>query len=128
MELQKKAKDISRATKLYSGARLHPEQATASDTKVLVFDMAGRKVLTPKRSLKIRNHSPDGFSWGYGGSGCAQLALAILLDWSDDIELAQRHYQAFKWEFVSQWGDFWDIYSDEIQEFIDKEESNGNLR
>ncbi len=30
--------------------------------------------------LDLANHSPDGFSWGYGGSGPAQLALAILAD------------------------------------------------
>lgn len=35
--------------------------------------------LSPAASLKLRNHSPDGFSWGYLGSGPAQLALAILL-------------------------------------------------
>jgi hypothetical protein len=29
-------------------------------------------------SLKIQSHSPDGFEWGYGGSGPAQAALAIL--------------------------------------------------
>lgn len=29
----------------------------------------------------IRNHSPSGFEWGYGGSGPAQLALAILADY-----------------------------------------------
>lgn len=31
-------------------------------------------------SQKLWNHSPTGFEWGYGGSGPAQLALAILLD------------------------------------------------
>lgn len=30
-------------------------------------------------SLAIRDHSPDGFEWGYAGSGPAQSALAILL-------------------------------------------------
>ena len=30
--------------------------------------------------LNIRNHSPTGFAWGYGGSGPAQLSLAILVD------------------------------------------------
>ncbi len=30
--------------------------------------------------LEIRNHSPSGFEWGYGGSGPAQLALALLAD------------------------------------------------
>jgi hypothetical protein len=32
------------------------------------------------RFEEIANHSPDGFEWGYGGSGPAQLALAILAD------------------------------------------------
>ena len=30
--------------------------------------------------LDLWNHSPTGFEWGYGGSGPAQLALAILAD------------------------------------------------
>lgn len=33
----------------------------------------------PRQSQRVMNHSPDGFEWGYGGSGPAQLALAILL-------------------------------------------------
>lgn len=37
------------------------------------------KYLDPKSSQKYHNHSPDGFNWGYGGSGPAQLALAIML-------------------------------------------------
>ncbi len=32
--------------------------------------------LPPRNDL--RNHSPDGFSWGYAGSGPVQLALALL--------------------------------------------------
>ena len=35
--------------------------------------------LDHKGSCKVYNHSPTGFSWGYGGSGPSQLALAILL-------------------------------------------------
>lgn len=31
--------------------------------------------------LDLFNHSPSGFSWGYGGSGPAQLALGILCDY-----------------------------------------------
>lgn len=29
------------------------------------------KYLSPKRSQKVYNHSPDGFNWGYTGSGPA---------------------------------------------------------
>ena len=48
----------------------------------------------------MRNHSPTGFAWGYGGSGPAQLALAILLHLADRAT-AERFYQAFKWECIA---------------------------
>lgn len=34
--------------------------------------------IKPARSQRVSNHSPDGFNWGYTGSGPAQTALAIL--------------------------------------------------
>lgn len=52
--------------------------------------------------LDLRKHSPDGFAWGYSGSGPAQLALAILCDFLGDDEQAQRAYQHFKAEVVSR--------------------------
>ncbi len=30
--------------------------------------------------LGLHNHSPDGFDWGYQGSGPAQLTLALVAD------------------------------------------------
>ena len=59
--------------------------------------------LDPRPSQKMRNHSPDGFEWGYGGSGPAQLALAILLDLlgEDHQPAAQAHYQNFKDAFIA---------------------------
>ncbi len=67
---------------------------------VLRVDASGSaRPLSPR--LDLRNHSPTGFNWGYGGSGSAQLALAILADALGD-ELAQRHYQEFKWAFVAR--------------------------
>jgi len=66
----------------------------------------GKSELLPGKSQKIRNHSPSGFSWGYGGSGPAQLALAILLKFVDS-ETAVSLYQEFKWDIVARWeGDF----------------------
>lgn len=58
--------------------------------------------ISPRASQKVINHSPDGFSFGYGGSGPAQAALAILLEFTDR-ETALRLYQTFKWEHVSKW-------------------------
>lgn len=58
------------------------------------------KELSPHESQKLRNHSPDGFAWGYGGSGPAQLALAILLHYTSAM-FAMEHYQNFKWEVIA---------------------------
>ena len=68
--------------------------------------------------LGIRSHSPTGFQWGYGGSGPAQLALALLADALGDTELAQMHYQDFKRAFVASWGDSWSITASEIWGFV----------
>lgn len=51
--------------------------------------------------LDLRNHSPTEFEWGYGGSGPAQLALAILADYLGDDEQALNLYQRFKWVVVA---------------------------
>jgi len=61
------------------------------------------KPLDLEASLKVVNHSPTGFCWGYCGSGPAQLALAILLDHFDgDRERALSLYQDFKFEVISK--------------------------
>ena len=60
------------------------------------------KLLRPDKSQKIHNHSPDGFNWGYGGSGPAQLALAILLKYLP-VDDAMDYYQAFKFSVVATW-------------------------
>ncbi len=65
------------------------------------------RALDPR--FDLRRHSPDGFQWGYSGSGPAQLALALLADSLGDDELAQRLYQEFKREFVSGWCDRWTV-------------------
>ncbi len=58
------------------------------------------KWLSPQYSQSIHNHSPDGFMWGYGGSGPAQLALAILLLYTDR-DVAIKNYQIFKHEVIA---------------------------
>jgi len=64
--------------------------------------------------LDLRSHSPDGFEWGYGGSGPAQLALAILAHEYDD-HTAEYFYQDFKWEVISQLPkDEWALSSEQI--------------
>jgi hypothetical protein len=53
--------------------------------------------------LDLWDHSPTGFEWGYGGSGPAQLSLAILADALGDDEKAVKLHQPFKWEVISCW-------------------------
>lgn len=55
--------------------------------------------LLPLR-LDLRDHSPSGFEWGYGGSGPAQLALALLAHHTGDDAYACAMYQHFKWNVI----------------------------
>ncbi len=65
----------------------------------------------------VIHHSPDGFEWGYGGSGPADLALNILemalrkMNFDGKkvpcyrgncFELAWNLHQQFKWEFITK--------------------------
>jgi Family of unknown function (DUF6166) len=75
-------------------------------------------ILDPKPSQAIRNHSPDGFEWGYSGSGPAQLALALLLDVVGQ-PLAELNYQRFKSQFVAGWAkDEWEIHESDIRQWV----------
>lgn len=70
-------------TKLYRGYRHMQRGSTGPDAVpvrcVVMVEVNGRKrPLRPRHD--IRDHSPDGFEWGYGGSGPAQLALALVAD------------------------------------------------
>lgn len=83
------------------------------------------KQLSPEPSQRLHNHSPNGFQWGYGGSGPAQLALALLLDATGNPNIALAHYQDFKWEFVAGWGEEWETTRDKITAWIHSEEAAG---
>jgi hypothetical protein len=75
-------------------------------------------LLKPDLSQKLRNHSPDGFNWGYGGSGPAQLALAILLDVCGKGRALQL-YQQFVGDVVARLPrNEWEISSIEIEYWL----------
>jgi len=74
----------------------------------------GTRILSPKPSQELFNHSPDGFSWGYGGSGPAQLALALLFDVTLDKEIALTWHQDFKRDVVVNFGGEWKLTEDKI--------------
>ena len=74
------------------------EPDSPGHTPVYVVDGDGRRELDKR--LDLANHSPDGFSWGHGESGPAQLALAILADARGD-DVAIQNYQEFKWVVIA---------------------------
>ena len=74
-----------------------------------------RTKLSLEKNLKIVDHSPDGFQWGYSGSGPAQLAAAILYEITDDVELSRAYYELFKHDHVSQWEDTFEISEFEVR-------------
>jgi hypothetical protein len=73
---------------------------------------------SPVPSQELFNHSPDGFEWGYNGSGPAQLALALLFDVSGDPGSSVAYHQEFKRRFVSGWSEEWSISSTEISKWL----------
>ena len=108
--------------KIYRGIR---EKSGAS---VTVNNGDAISTLDPR--LDLRNHSPTGFEWGYGGSGPAQLALAILADFYSDDQLALGHYQNFKFKVIGRiQDDEWmlgaDVIEAAMQELLQGEATNG---
>ena len=75
--------------KVYRGAR----QGQAANVTV------NGRPLNPR--LDLWNHSPTGFEWGYGGSGPAQLALALLADLLQNDDEAVNLHQDFKFSIVA---------------------------
>jgi len=103
--------------RVYSGERLPSGKALVTVSRDGAIEQ-----LLPDRSQRIRNHSPDGFQWGYGGSGPAQLALALLLDATNDEDLAQDWYQTFKWAHVATWKVEWSITDADIRQWLADEQ------
>ena len=76
--------------------------------------------------LDLRNHSPTGLEWGYGGSGPSQLALAILADALGDA-FAVEHYQAYKWDVIARMPyDGWEISEINVRTWAQSTERQGS--
>lgn len=73
--------------------------------KVFVWRYDGLNRFPLAQRQEVINHSPDGFEWGYHGSGPAQLALAILVDFfGRDVTSATRLHQLFKQKVIARFG------------------------
>ena len=103
-----------RAAKKYVGER------TADGTQVSVNGI----LLNPR--FDLWNHSPDAFEWGYGGSGPAQLALAILADFLEDDQRASELHQEFKRAVIAALPrQGWTLSSDAIEKVLKSIEPEG---
>src|SRR5262249_20719564 len=104
----------------YGSMKHYVGERTPEGCEVDVIDTAsptGGYPLPPRHDL--RNHSPDGFNWGYAGSGPAQLALALLADALGDDEKAQRHYQDFKFKVIGRLADDkWELSEEDIRQTV----------
>ena len=76
---------------------------SAGPGTVKVVTMSGEQYLSDEYGPDNEvtpNHSPDGFQAGYGGSGPAQLAFALVAA-AVSVQAAKDHYQQFKDDVVA---------------------------
>jgi hypothetical protein len=100
--------------KIYKGQRTRDGEAFVTVTEK---GGATRK-LDPR--LDLHSHSPNGFEWGYSGSGPAQLALAICADCLGDDPKALRVHQDFKRLMISCLeGDDWQFTEQRVRDAIE---------
>ncbi len=86
---------------------------------VVVEENGSSHGLDPRFDLRV--HSPVGFSWGYGGSGPAQLALALATDVLGDDDRARSVYQKLKFRLIGRLPeDGWTLTEDRIRTVIEE--------
>ena len=101
--------------KVYSGRRVE------SGLTLVSVEEAGR-VRPLSLRLDLANHSPTGFEWGYGGSGPAQLALALCADAAGDAR-ALDVYQDFKARVVVKLPGAWTLGWDAVVAAVEEVEA-----
>ena len=98
-------------------AKRDPDDNAVIALRLTVSPDLDWKFSTLAPRLDLRNHSPAGFNLAGQGSGCAQLALAILVD-AIGPERAIDLYQKFKREFVARSGeDEFQVTLEAVQEW-----------
>jgi hypothetical protein len=87
----------------------------------------------------VNYHSLDGFEWGYGGSGPADLALSILAHYfgekhvngsylmrlkvTQDAPKCYQYHQDFKRDFIATWKQSnWQLTSEEIYAWVTRQQ------
>lgn len=104
---------------------------TADRIIVMVRDDSGKaRMLDPAAT----------FNWGYGGDGAEALALAILIDHIGETPLdkrvyretapstALRCYQQFKFDFIQDLPDRWELKSEDIEGWLRMKYNNAEAK
>lgn len=103
--------------KVYEGRR---DEKGICHVVVTVLDKDGKKESSYPLPMRedLKNHSPTGFNWGYGGDGPSQLALALVNDLTKDDKYTMTVYQDFKNHVITKIKtDTWKRTSAELREF-----------
>ena len=110
--------------KRYIGQR--PADDDVGDCKVVVITASGHSYLLPH----MVHHSPNGFEWGYLGSGASDLALSILQDHFGESKVvtifrgkvgrrAWELHQRFKFQMLQELGHYaWCLTTDHIETWL----------
>ena len=94
------------------------EGVIKGDTRTRIVSINGRP-LSPKPSQQLISHSPDGFNWGFCGSGPAQLALAILYKLTGNSQWSIDFHQQFKSEVIAGLTGSFTLQIQTIKQWID---------
>lgn len=105
--------------KTYTGYRLLDARGNPVQAVVTVHE-EGREPQPLELRHDLRLHSAE-FNWGYGGSGPAQLALALAADVLGDDDQAQDVYQRLKFRLIGRLpNDGWSLTEQRLRETIDQ--------
>ena len=112
---------------IYKGVRIREIVRTAPN--VILVNYSENGVAKSERIKHICAHSPDGFEWGYGGSGPADTALSILHDYfrrtNRDLSIIDSIYYHFKNDIIARQNDELRIYGTEIEEWLKERNIEG---
>lgn len=63
-------------------------------------------------------YEDKGFEWSYEGDAPRQLALAILLDYTADVDQAKRHVETFMKQVIANLDNDWTLDGEEIAKVL----------
>ena len=97
--------------KEFHGQRFH---SVPNQVRIIYADHPARLLVN-----QAPERSPDGFEWGYGGSGPFALAKSILHEINPKLADAMWLVDAFKWNIIALLSDDeWTLTSEQIENFI----------